>query len=107
MPKPMTKPSAALRAAAKRIENNYERHTCYALDSLYSVGSISAKTRAECKRYVEKLLGRNATLETWLLTTVPECVRMDLWTVKNYRKVKQTRLAWIEWMAQQFEAQGR
>lgn len=107
MPKPITKPSAALREAAKLIKDGAQRHTCYALDRLFLTRVISGGAAEACKQYIKTLLGRSSTLEVWLRVNVPKCGRLDLWTVKNYRKVKQTRLAWIDWMAQQFEAQGR
>lgn len=107
MPKPITKPSAALREAAKLIKDGAQRHTCYALDRLFRTRVISGGAAEACKQYISTLLWRYPTLEAWLLHNAPECRDLDLWTVKNSRKVKQTRLAWIDWMAQQFEAQGR
>lgn len=103
----ITEPSEALRAVARLIRYDRYRYTCDALKYLSMSALADPAAIAACTLYIQELLRSHHSLESWLLSNAPNCSSVDLFDRRGTLLVKKTRLAWLKWMAQQFEAQGR
>lgn len=96
----ITKPSKAMRAAAKLVNGNQVQFLCHALNTLWWDGKISWTTRLTCQEYICRLLQGHTSLDEWIQArhALPK---------HHQRKMRQTRAQWAEWIAQQYEAIGQ
>lgn len=96
----ITKPSKAIRAAAKLVNGNQEYFLCAALDALWWNGKISLEAKETCREYISRLLESHLSLESWLKA-------QHVLPKHHQRKMRKTRVQWAEWIAQQYEAIGQ
>lgn len=92
-----------LQFARKRIKNGQSNYICFALDDSifnmpYRKREKFYKARYEIKKHIMTLLLERGTLEAWLEKVVP-------WRqiANNRNKVRLTRLAWIDWLIEQWK----
>jgi hypothetical protein len=80
-------------------------YICWAIDE---VERCPAYDRVRVKEYIGGLLGADATLEGWLEHTQKGFGNWwSQMTCEEYRtELQTTRLAWMDWMIQQYEAKG-
>ena len=83
-----------LKAARELIQSGEQRVICLAL---YSVGKSEGVTEyLYLRRWVEEMLGTYNTLDSWLF-------REHGMPLNNSKKLKEPRLAWIDWMIKELE----
>lgn len=78
-------------------------YICYALNELYFRGYIPDVKRTKCKRIVLNLIKPCASLSEWLLAN--HRIPMEH-TNEYHRKIKATRLAWLDHLIEHYEAKG-
>lgn len=78
----------------------YKAGLCYALSLACSNQRQLWPAAAHMKKYVTRVLGPNMFLEGWLRRNAGVQVYHSYDTPRNRRKMRATRLAWIDWMIQ-------
>ena len=78
-------------------------YICYALNELYFRGYIPDVQRTKCKRIVLNLIAPANTLNDWLERN--HGIPMEH-TSAYHKKIKATRLAWLDHLIEHYEAKG-
>lgn len=94
-----------LKEARKVIAAGRKRGICAATrlvtsrDDHFSDRDIAGE---QIREYLSRALGRHAYLEQWVASEVGHAVPMH-GTRAQRRKMRNTRLAWIDWIIEQYE----
>ena len=93
------KSSQILKKARKLIVSGQRSYIC---NAVYKVceGTDSASKGSKIEEYISKQLDGTFTLNSWLRK------RHGINPSIGSRKLKQTRLAWIDWMIAAYEEKG-
>jgi hypothetical protein len=97
------KTSEIFRLTKKYIKKDYE-FICVAISALYSDGRISAEDATKTLKIIDNLLDGCYTLDSWILRNVKESGLVD--NKQFDRKMKITRLAWLDYLITKYEKIG-
>lgn len=87
----------ALKAARPYLESGYDHFVCMGLMTAEIAHEITPVEYYAAKDYIKELLGEaHETLEEWLETNHGISQYLTGSTVEGYKKMRVTRLAWID-----------
>ena len=97
------KKSDILRKARTLIETKQSDYVCYAIGAASTGNSKTCAQGDKLTEWVMELLGEYPTLGGWLYWRRVEGIGQASCT---NGKIRVTRLAWLDWMIQYWEAKG-
>ena len=97
------KTSEIFRLTKKYIKKDYQ-FICIAISALSSNGHISAEERNNTIKIIDNLLDGCYSLDSWILRNVKVSECMD--NKEFDRKMKITRLAWLDYLITKYEKIG-
>jgi len=100
------KTSKIFRLTKKYIKKDYE-FICVAISAICANGHISAKERNNTIKIIDNLLNGCYTLDSWILRNVEVSEVSECMDNKEFdRKMKITRLAWLDYLITKYEKIG-
>lgn len=94
----------ALAYLPKDGDTSRSEFICHALETAHELNLITLETYLECRRLINKRLGKHLTLQGWLVAkrhATDGALFMDR-CKNNMRKMQATRVAWLRSLIKEF-----